>query len=199
VLISPPFGKPRDVSGYYLTTDFKIRKQRIMKHIFNTYLLILTTAICVSCSNKNNKMTYLKFENEFNNNILDSKAKSFNYEYDGLVPQNSYFINSKLKFLQYRHGPENGSIESLIYFDFNSDEIKKIVRRKIYYEWDDNRNERNGNFSDTIFVILYDKNKIYTYFGNKLIDSTFKKNVYETDLEFIKNMKTETEKNYNNR
>jgi hypothetical protein len=170
-----------------------------MKHIFNTYLLILTTAICVSCSNKNNKMTYLKFENEFNNNILDSKAKSFNYEYDGLVPQNSYFINSKLKFLQYRHGPENGSIESLIYFDFNSDEIKKIVRRKIYYEWDDNRNERNGNFSDTIFVILYDKNKIYTYFGNKLIDSTFKKNVYETDLEFIKNMKTETEKNYNNR
>ena len=40
---------------------------------------------------------------------------------------------------------------------------------------------------------------MYTYFDNKLIDSTFKKNVYETDIEFIKNMKTETEKNYNNR
>ena len=170
-----------------------------MKHIFNTYLLILSTVICVSCSNKNNEMTYLKFENEFNKNILDSKAKSFNFEYDGLVPQNSYFINSKLKFLKYKHRPENGSIESLIYFDFNSDKIKKIVRREVYYEWDDKRNKRNGKLSDTIFVILFDKNKVYTYFDNKLIGSTFRKEVYETDNMFIKKMKTETEKKYNNR
>ena len=76
--------------------------------------LILTTVLFVSCSNKNNEITYLKFENEFNKNILDNKAKSFNFEYDGLVPQNSYFVNSKLKFLKYKHGSENGSIESLI-------------------------------------------------------------------------------------
>jgi hypothetical protein len=170
-----------------------------MKLIFNTYLLILTTTLFVSCSNKNNEETYLKFENEFNKNILDNKAKSFNFEYDGLVPQNSYFVNSKLKFLKYKHGPENGSIESLIFFDINSDTIKKIVRREIYYEWDDNRNERNGKFSDSIFVILFDKNKMYTYLDNKLIDSTFRKKVYETDIEFIKNMKIETEKKYNNR
>ena len=170
-----------------------------MKHLFNTYLLILITILCASCSNKNNEMTHLKFENEFNKNILDSKAKSFNFEYDGLVPQNSYFINSKLKFLKYKHGPENGSIESLIYFDFKSDVIKKIIRREVYYEWDDNRNERNGKFSDTIYVIQFDKNKVYKYFDNKLIDSTFRKEVYETDIKFIKKMKTETEKNYNNR
>jgi len=141
----------------------------------------------------------LKFENEFNKNILDNKAKSFNFEYDGLVPQNSYFVNSKLKFLKYRHGPENGSIESLIFFDSNSDVIKKIIRREVYYEWDDNRNERTGKSSDTIFVIQFDKNKVYTYFDNKLIDSTFRKEVYETDIKFIKKMKTVTEKNYNNR
>lgn len=170
-----------------------------MKHIFNTYLFIPITVLFVSCSTKNNEKTYLKFENEFNRDILNNKAKSFNFEYDGLVPQNSYFVNSKLKFLKYKHGPENGSIESLIFFDINSDTIKKIIRRKIYYEWDDNRNEKNEKFSDTIFVILFDKNKMYTYFDNKLIDSTFKKNVYETDIKFFKNMKTETEKKYNNR
>lgn len=170
-----------------------------MIHIFNTYLLILITVLFVSCSNKNNEKTYLKFENEFNRDLLNNKAKSFNFDYDGLVPQNSYFVNSKLKFLKYKHGPENGSIESLIFFDINSDTIKKIIRRKIYYQWDDNRNERNEKFSDTIFVILFDKNKMYTYFDNKLIDSSFKKNVYETDIKFIKNMKTETEKKYNNR
>ena len=170
-----------------------------MKHIFNTYLLILTIVLFVSCSNKNNDITYFKFENEFNKNILDTKAKSFNFEYDGLVPQNSYFVNSKLKFLKYRHGPENGSVESLIFFDINSDVIKKIIRRKVYYEWDDERNERNGKLSDTIFVIQFDKNKVYTYFDNKLIDSNFRKEVYETDIKFIRKLKTETEKNYNNR
>lgn len=170
-----------------------------MKHIFNTYLLILTTVIFVSCSNKNNETTYLKFENEFNKSILENKAKIFNFEYDGLVPQNSYFVNSKLKFLKYKHGPENGSVESLIFFETNSNKIKKIIRREVYYEWDDHKNERNGKLSDTIFVIQFDKNKVYTYFDNKLIDSTFRKKVYETDIEFIKNMKTETEKNYNNR
>ena len=170
-----------------------------MKHIFNTYLLILTTLVCVSCSNKNNEMTYLKFENEFNKSILENKAKSFNFEYDGLVPQNSYFVNSKLKFLKYKHGPENGSVESLIFFETNSDEIKKIIRREVYYEWDDHKNERTGKSSDTIFVIQFDKNKVYKYFDNKLIDSTFRKEVYQTDIEFIKNMKTVTEKNYNNR
>jgi hypothetical protein len=144
-------------------------------------------------------MTYLKFESEFNKNILDSKAENFNFEYDGLVPQNSYFINSKLKFLKYKHGPENGSIELLIYFDLKTDKIKKIIRREVYYEWDDKRNERSGNLSDTIFVIKFDKNKMYTYFDNKLIDSTFRKKVYERDIEFTKNMKNQTEKNYNNR
>lgn len=170
-----------------------------MKLVFNTYLLILTTALCVSCSNKNNKMTYSKFENEFNKNISDSKAKSFNFEYDGLVPQNSYFINSKLKFLKYKHGPENGSIESLVYFDFISDKIKKIIRREIYYEWDEKRNEKNGKLSDTIFVIQFDDNKVYTYFDNKLIDSTFRESVFKTDIDFIEKMKSETEKKYNNR
>lgn len=37
---------------------------------------------------------------------------------------------------------------------------------------------------------------MYTYFNDKLIDSTFRKKIYETDIEFIKKMKTETESVY---
>ena len=163
-------------------------------------MLILTSALFfVSCSNKNNEKTYLKFENEFNESILKNKAISLNFIYDGLVPQSSYFVNSKLKFLKYRQGPENGNEESLIFFDINSNLIKKIVRREIYYEWDDNKNERTGKFSDTIFVIMFDKSKMVTYVDNTLIDSTFREDIYETDIEFIKKMKTATERQYKNR
>ena len=170
-----------------------------MKQIFKICLLILPIVVFVSCSNKNNEMSYLKFEKEFNKSILDNNAESFNFEYDGLVPQSSYIVNSKVKFLKYRHGPENGNVESLIFFDIKSDKIKKIIRREVYYEWDDKKNEKSGKFSDTIFVIQFDSNKVYTYFDNKLIDSTFREYVYKTDIDFIKKMKRETENKYNNR
>lgn len=168
-----------------------------MKYFFQTYFIFLVIISFTSCSNKNNEKTYLLFENEFNKNIIDNNAKAFEFEYDGLVPQNSYFIESKLKFLKYSHRPENGNIESLVYFDINSDSLKKIIRRKINFEWDDNKNERTEKYSDTIHLILFEKNKTYTYFDNKIIDSIFKKDIYETDIKFIKAIKSVTEKKQN--
>lgn len=76
-----------------------------MKYFFQTYFIFLVIISFTSCSNKNNEKTYLLFENEFNKNIIDNNAKAFEFEYDGLVPQNSYFIDSKLKFLKYSHRP----------------------------------------------------------------------------------------------
>lgn len=75
--------------------------------------------------------------------------------------------------------------------------MKKIIRRKINFEWDDNTNERTEKYSDTIHLILFEKNKTYTYFDNKIIDSIFKKDVYETDIKFIKSIKSVTEKKQN--
>ena len=168
-----------------------------MRYYFKTCLVVLIIICFASCSKKNNERAYYTFANEFENSIIKHNAKFFNFEYDGLVTQSSYFIGSKLKFLKYRHGSENGSIESLVFFDINTDSLIKIVRREILFEWDDNENVRNEKYSDTMFVVQFEKNSTYTYFDNKIIDSIFKKNVYETDIEFIKNMKNETEKKHN--
>lgn len=168
-----------------------------MKQILKTYFVVLIIVSSASCSKKNNERAYNTFTNEFEKSIIKHNAKFFKFEYDGLVPQSSYFIGSKLKFLKYSHGPENGSIESLVFFENHTDSLIKIVRREILYEWDDNENVRNEKYSDTMFVIQFEKNKTYTYVDNKIIDSIFKIDVYKNDIEFIKNMKNETEIKYN--
>ncbi|MCO6162513.1 hypothetical protein [Flavobacterium sp. NRK F7] len=164
-----------------------------MKKKSKVFFFTIASAFFISCSNKSNDKLFSRYENEFNASIAEFNAKSFVFQYDGLTPQKSYFVNSKLKFLQYQHEPENGTIKSLVFFDSNSDKIEKIVRRKVFYEWD---YKRNGNFSDTLFVVLYDKRKTYTYFDNKMIDSSFNKKIYEIDVEFVKKMKQLTEVNY---
>lgn len=47
--------------------------------------------------------------------------------------------------------------------------------------------------------MMFDRSKLYTYVDNTLIDSIFRKDIYETDIEFIKKMKTATQRKYNNR
>ncbi|MES2812477.1 MAG: hypothetical protein V4670_08415 [Bacteroidota bacterium] len=154
--------------------------------------------VVFACS-RDNKILVREFENEFSDSITKHNAKFFAYQYDGLVPQKSYFIDSKLKFLQYKHGPENGSVESMVFFDMKTDSLKKIVRRIIYYDWDDERNERTRNFSDTLYVIQVDKRKTLTYVNNELIDSIFKPKVLDNDKRFIIEMKKQTEISYNSR
>jgi hypothetical protein len=174
------------------------RKKRFY-NIFRISVLMLIGVCFTNCNNKNNEKIIDQFEYEFGKAILENKAKTFEYLYDGLVPQDSYFINSKLKYLKFRHEPENGSIESLVYFDNKTDSIKKIIRRQILFEWDDAKNQKTENYTDTIFVILFDKKETYTYVNNQIVDSSFIKSVFDRDKNFIKKIKIETEKNYNSR
>lgn len=165
---------------------------------FRIFLLINLCLCFTNCDKKDNEEVFQQFENEFNQAIKKNNAKFFDYSYHGLTPQESFFINSKLKFLKYIHGPENGSIESLVYFDDKTDSIHKIIRREIFYEWDNEKNLRTGNFSDTIYIIQFDRKKTFTYVNNHIVDSSFKESVYYSEKDFIKAMKTSTENKFIN-
>jgi hypothetical protein len=163
------------------------------------YLLAFICLCLSSCRLEENVKKAEYFEKEFHQKITENKAEKSSYQYDGLVPQNSYFINSKLKYLKYTHKPENGQIESLIYFDEKTDSLDRIIRRKISYEVEDPKSERKSNYNDIIVEILFKKKKTYKYIDDKIVDSIFDKTEFETDLKFIKNMKLATEKKYNYR
>ena len=167
--------------------------------VFRSIMMTIATLFFFSCAQKNNDRIYQQFENEFNSQISENHATSFLFDYDGLTPQISYFVNSKIKFMKYTLGPENGSVESLIFYKNYTDSLNKIVRRYVFYEWDDIRNERTNKYSDTIYLICFDKNKTYKYADNKIIDSSFNKYEYEFNNNFTHQMKVETEKQYNSR
>ncbi|KFF16059.1 hypothetical protein [Flavobacterium hydatis] len=170
--------------------------QKILKNISLALLLI----ILFSCTKENNNELIKKFEGEFKDSISKHKAEKFEYQYDGLVPQSSYLVNGKIKYLTFRHGPENGSIESMVFFDLSSDSIQKIIRRKISFEWDDINNLKTEKKTDTTYVILFNpKRKVLRYVGNKLVDSLFDKSLFENDRTFIYTMKKQTEKKYSSR
>ncbi|WP_415060700.1 hypothetical protein [Flavobacterium sp.] len=170
-------------------------KERLLL-IFKTFLLINLCLCFTNCKKKDNEGLFQQFENEFRKSVEESIVKTFDYSYDGLVPQSSFFINSKLKYLKYKHSPENGTVESFVYFDLETDSIRKIIRRKILFEWDDETNQQTENFTDTLYVVLFDKKKIYTYVNNQIVDSSFNKSTFNYDKDFIKRIKIETEKNY---
>ena len=161
-----------------------------MKALFTVSLFIL-----ISCNSDNNKI-FEKLKQEFSDSIAKNNAKKFDYQYDGLVPQNSFFVGNKLKYLEHRQEPELGSIESLVFFDLQTDSITKIIRREVYREWDDYNNKETRNFTDSVFVILSNPKQVLTFVGNKQVDSSL--NIEElVNREFIKEIKEVTEKRYN--
>ena len=182
-----------------------IKNQINMKNkikIHRTLKLLFFAFICTSLSNcrlEENKKKSESFEQEFYYKIAENKAKKSSYQYDGLVPQNSYFIKSKLKYLKYTHEPENGTIMSLVYFNKVTDSLYRIIRRKTSYKKEDWKSERKSNYRDTIIEILFYNKKTYKYVDNKIVDSVFDRTEFKRDVKFITNMKLQTEKNYNYR
>ncbi len=170
---------------------------------FNSvFKLLLLTFFCMfftNCRLEKNERKFADFEKEFNETISKNGAVTFSYQYDGLVPQSSYFVNSKLKYVKYAHNPECGKIVSLVYFDEATDSLKKIIRQRISYKIEDLQSNRKSNYRDTIFEILFDKKKMYKYVDNKKVDSTFEKKEFIADKELLKKMKFETERKYNSR
>ncbi|MFC4818572.1 hypothetical protein [Flavobacterium sp. GCM10023249] len=158
-----------------------------MKHLI-FYILILI--FLSSCEVDNNKL-FESLNKEFLEAIYKNKAKKFVYQVDGLVPQESFFINRKLKYLKYHHGPENGSIDYLIYFDLKTDSVSKIIRREVGF------GNHDENYNDSIFVFSNNLKNHECFVGNKLTDSTPAIKKVEIDRTFIRAMKSETEKKYN--
>lgn len=158
-----------------------------MKHLIFYILIIIFLS---SCEVDNNKL-FESLNKDFLEAIYKNKAEKFVYQVDGLVPQESFFINGKLKYLKYHHGPENGSIDYLIYFDLKTDSVSKIIRREVGF------GNQDENYNDSIFVFSNNLKNYECFVGNKLTDSTPAIKKVEIDRTFIRAMKSETEKKYN--
>jgi len=163
------------------------------------FILVSSILFLHSCENnqENNQIKlFRKFESEFQNSIKKSDAKNFEYNFDGLTPQKSYFVNCKLKYLTIRKSGELITTTELITFE--NDSISKIIQHIEIYEGNDNGNSAGRNWNkknrDSIYVIDYIKRKKDIYVNNKLSKSV--KQVDEEN-EFLYKVKKNTEKNYN--
>ena len=160
------------------------------------FIFCILLILLFSCKS-DNETTFEHFNNQFLDSIEKSNAVKYDFHYDGLVPQSSFFVGNKLKFLKYSHVPEMGLIESLVFFDLETDSISKIIRRRTSHKWDDKNKVFTENFTDTIFVIHGNLKETLTYVGNKQISSIFNEREFEIDRKFIKRIKEATEKRYN--
>lgn len=175
-----------------------MNRVRKYKNILIITMICSLTIIFLSWKkgNYSNDIIFKEYENEFNNEIQKKSAIEYKFQYDGLTPQMSYIINSKIKFLKYSHGPENGKIDNLVFFNMHNESINKIVRRKVFKIIDTKTKKTTSKFSDTLYVIRYDKRKMYVFANNKIVDSTFKNGIFTSDENFIQKMKYFTEKKY---
>ena len=75
-------------------------------HKLKTFVPILIITVCtcyllIKCINENinQEETFKELKFKFLTSILKSKSDKFDYQYDGLSPQESYFVDCKLKYL----------------------------------------------------------------------------------------------------
>ena len=79
--------------------------------------LLFLSFLFIGCENSNNDILDSDLEKEFRTAIANTNAEEFKYLDDGLVPQESFFIDSKLKYLKFRFNPEAGFSERRVYFN----------------------------------------------------------------------------------
>lgn len=164
---------------------------KLMKKPIKLFMA-MSILLLQGCQNNNDEIDSM-FEKEFMDTISLTNAKFYDYDFDELTPTNSYFINSKIKCLKYRMNPEEGYSTTRIYFDSNTDSIEKYVLRIV----EPTSKMPYNEFIDEIYVIYPKTKKTFTFFNNKLIDSTFRKEIFEYNLEFIYTLKQMTEQNHN--
>ena len=108
----------------------------------------------------NNYLIDERFENEFLSKIKQDSALYFDYQYDVLTPQKSFFIDNKLKYLKFRHGPEVGFVECRLTFDLTNDSIEKYTLREVLPNFERDNNEK---VNDTIFFYSIQKTIFQKY------------------------------------
>jgi hypothetical protein len=161
--------------------------------LFSSFLSFLF----IGCENSNNDILDSDLEKEFRTAIANTNAEEFKYLDDGLVPQENFFINSKLKFLKIRFNPEAGFSERRVYFDLKTDSIEKIVLRKVQADWDSFKDGDYHKFHDSIFVVYPKMKKTDVYFDNKKVKSLNSKAILLKEEKFIYRLKKFTESQYN--
>lgn len=163
------------------------------------FLFSLALLMLQSCQSDNSRI-YSRFENELNDSIGKNNAKKFDYQYDGLTPQSSYFVNTKLRFMTLRTAGESSVREEIIYFDTQTDSISKHIERYLEYEWDETGNNVDrDSYSDTIYVINYKQKKVETFVKNEMVNEVKAKEKLTQDISYILDVKKYTEKNYNDK
>lgn len=164
----------------------KISDSKTKNQIITILLAAFVFIFMKSCKENQDKL-FNKLKNEFLAPIKKASAKKFDYQYDVLNPQNSYFVGCKLQFLTLKSSGEFTDKENLIFFQ--NDSIKKIIVRQQIYG-------KNGNEIETDSIYIIDcKNKTkQIYVKNKLVKTLRLKNC--NDFEYFIKIKKQTENNY---
>ena len=173
--------------------------KKITNIILLSILIISLSYILIKNYNESRNQDDLFREHKFKfiASILKSKPIKSHYQNVETGPQESFFIDCKLKYLILKNSSELIDSEQLI--EFEKDSIKKIVKRKQVYKIGVNRNKTfipwNSNTADTIYIRDY-KNKILKVFTkNKLVKTTNREDPNKDD-ELIYRVKKQTESDF---
>ncbi|CAM3867569.1 hypothetical protein FLCU109888_05630 [Flavobacterium cucumis] len=159
--------------------------------------LLFLSFLFIGCENSNNNILDSDLEKVFRTAIANTNAEEFKYLKNGLVPQESFFIDSKLKYLKFRFNPEAGFSERRVYFDLKTDSIEKLVLRKVQADWDSFEDGKYHKFHDSIFVVYPNMNITEVYFKNEKVKSINSKTILLEEEKYIFNLKNHTQNEYN--
>ena len=163
--------------------------------LFSIFIISLSYILIKNYNeSRNQDDLFREYKFKFIASILKSIPVKSNYQYVETSPQESFFIDCKLKYLILKNSSELIDSEQLI--EFEKDSIKKIIKRKQVYKTGVNRNKTfipwNSNAADTIYIRDY-KNKILKVFtNNKLVKTDMREDLNKDD-ELIYTVKKQTE------
>ena len=171
-----------------------------IKPIFiNLILIVSVLGLVIMCieENINQEPTFSNLTLKFYKSIMKSNPNKFDFQYNKLSPQESYFSDCELKFLILKNKNDLSNIEQLI--EFNNDSIIRITTRKTSYRGKVNSNEKINWYkikSDSVFVLDFENKKKEIFKKKKLI-KTINMNFDDENINYIYRVKSKTEKEYN--
>ncbi|MCU7615285.1 hypothetical protein N0B16_12625 [Chryseobacterium sp. GMJ5] len=164
------------------------------RNILNILALFLII-INLSCIKKSNEISK-SLSSGFSDSVRLSKARKFDFQYDGLTPQASYFLGCKLKFLEIEHHGELTTIKEQIIFE--DDSIRTLYSISETYGENSERGGRNWDEKTNAILIKDYKNKTSKTYRNDWLTKVEKiTKSSKLEKEFLYRVKMYTEKEYN--
>ncbi|KQR92438.1 hypothetical protein ASG01_10980 [Chryseobacterium sp. Leaf180] len=162
-----------------------------MKDILKLFVVVNLLHSCA----KNEQSIFSKFKDDFYSAAKNTGAEKFEYQFDGLMPQTSFFVGCQLKFLSIKSHGELTSTESLIYFE--DDSISEIIEHIEIFEGNDGGETagRSGKLeSDSVIINDFQSRTKKSFLNSKLVTSgKLKKKAF---TEYIYTVKKCTEKQF---